>query len=656
MSTMSSSSSDSEENSTECEDFYVDKDYEECVELSKEWGVHLADECLWASDKKPFTVYRDKKKIELDEYEEQGFLSDRLLACCTTYFDKSPEVQHYALCKCDLSHLKILTDITILKYHHYIQYLDLSKNKIEELGALGNLPFLMYLNASHNNIINLLDFKAPLNLTYADFSHNLIEVIEDLSEFWSLKTLNVSYNKIRQINGLLDLKYLRVLDLSHNYITELNNVENLRLRELYLSENCIQTCQNIVCTLQFIRIIDLSRNNIRTLEFLKGVENLEELYISGNYIEYILELSNFEALKFVTKVNMKGNPIVLNKHYFSLCIKFIPNLYVLNDEYLTSSLKEYALSSDNRILNVGVKRANLALINGLNQHNTTTAVLPLGETRPILILVGLPGSGVKNFASRICEKYSKEKDIHIRYDPEAIVEKKLKELKKTESEIRGIIINIIEDSLDSASRPKRAKKKKSKLNQGSSRDDSKHSSWEPTKSEDCSKFDSLCESTCKIRTSIPEKQSLVPSSASEAVIDGNVVLSSLSIEQEMDEECLQKLESKVSDFFHRILLERDELLAIHCANIGLFHDLFFTDDLDSSLEKMRKFVKQIVTQQSNKEPVDIFKDDKSHENIIKAKLKAFRSDLDIPAKDMKRTILSTTGHSKYCLQKHNLGK
>jgi protein phosphatase 1 regulatory subunit 7 len=119
---------------------------------------------------------------------------------------------------------------------------DLSFNCLNTLKHLNGLKFLTSIRASNNQLTQVLDTKeAPLQLDLLDLSSNRIAHIPDLSRHRSLRVLRLSANKITAIKGLERSKALRILDLSENVIEEISGLDNLGLRELYLSNNQIES-------------------------------------------------------------------------------------------------------------------------------------------------------------------------------------------------------------------------------------------------------------------------------------------------------------------------------------------------------------------------------------------------------------------------------
>ncbi|CAH1106597.1 unnamed protein product [Psylliodes chrysocephalus] len=175
------------------------------AEVQRLWGLHRFEKNPWSTKVRPFRRLKHFENLQLGALEKKGKLTKRMIGCCLSYLERSPYDMKYALCKCQLAE-KGIRDISALRSYHYIQYLDLSHNRITTLEPLSEMPFLQYLNVSHNYIENPFDFKAPLYLTTVNYSNNRIVKIPNLSALWSITSLDLSFNCIREIKGLDSLK------------------------------------------------------------------------------------------------------------------------------------------------------------------------------------------------------------------------------------------------------------------------------------------------------------------------------------------------------------------------------------------------------------------------------------------------------------------
>lgn len=67
------------------------------------WGKHAIEMYPWSDSDRPVTRFTRYEYIRFNTTEEKGILTDRIIASCSSYLDKSPETNEYALCKCQLS-------------------------------------------------------------------------------------------------------------------------------------------------------------------------------------------------------------------------------------------------------------------------------------------------------------------------------------------------------------------------------------------------------------------------------------------------------------------------------------------------------------------------------------------------------------------------
>jgi protein phosphatase 1 regulatory subunit 7 len=150
----------------------------------------------------------------------------------------------------------------------------------------------MFLNKSHQKLKKIPFIEE--NITHVDLRRNEIQDI-------SISNLNIIYldlsdNKISEISGISNLKFCKILDLSYNLIKNISNLPP-NLNELYLIANDISKI--CVLNLKFCKILDLAVNEIEDINFLKGCDELKELYLGSNKIRKInnkIELNNINLL------------------------------------------------------------------------------------------------------------------------------------------------------------------------------------------------------------------------------------------------------------------------------------------------------------------------------------------------------------------------
>ncbi|XP_029155538.1 uncharacterized protein LOC114928478 isoform X1 [Nylanderia fulva] len=102
-----------------CKSISVDEERKQRI-IDSDWGGYALDLDLWEDSKSPVIQVRSNE-ISFDNKECCGFLSDRLIGTGLSFLTRSPESGLYVLSKCVLKN-KNLTDVTMLQYHHHLQY------------------------------------------------------------------------------------------------------------------------------------------------------------------------------------------------------------------------------------------------------------------------------------------------------------------------------------------------------------------------------------------------------------------------------------------------------------------------------------------------------------------------------------------------------
>nr|CAI5861821.1 unnamed protein product [Callosobruchus analis] len=381
-------------NSESEEEMFKSHTHAVVLESAGDWGAHRFKERPFATRKKEVRI-RNYGELKLEGEELDGVLTQRMIACCVSNLERVPELNCYAYCKLTLEG-KGLTDITAIKKYHFIQYLNLSFNKLTTLQPLGDLPFLQYLYVNHNDLEDLLDFKAPFYLTYVNFSYNRVKKMRDLKDFWSLVHLDLSFNEIEAIEGLESLKFLSYLDLSHNQIAVVENISNLRLQTLIIKANIIERIEEGegvgFPTLVYIRTINLTYNKIDSLRYFEACYNLETLIVASNKIVSLMNIYYLRKLAHLRSLDIRENPICCVPHCYSLCHRTLQHLHELNGDEV--SLKKRVISKFTQdidyTLRARLDRMELLLLEHINLPVIGAHVVPCDFPPPPIIVVAGP--------------------------------------------------------------------------------------------------------------------------------------------------------------------------------------------------------------------------------------------------------------------------
>ncbi|XP_041982509.1 uncharacterized protein LOC121735673 [Aricia agestis] len=145
-------------------------------------------------------------------------------------------LQHYKyLVYLDLSS-NCLTEVKVLSHLVYLQHLSLHSNS---LGAVLDYDIPQWLLTEvyygHNHVTEIRDLSLFWSITVLDLSHNHIEYINGLENLQFLRRLDLSYNKIKKLENLSNSKLLW-LNLSHNDIASFECDEKRGLHTLHQLE------------------------------------------------------------------------------------------------------------------------------------------------------------------------------------------------------------------------------------------------------------------------------------------------------------------------------------------------------------------------------------------------------------------------------------
>ena len=227
-----------------------------------------------------------------------------------------------------------ISDLTPLKDLKKLEFLRLSHNNIEDVTPLKDLTNLKHLYISHNRIAdvsslgkltNLVDFDISINyiadvsiaknynkLTLFNAIRNKITDISALKDITGLLILNVKQNDVKDIDSIKDLVKLETLNLEDNKnLGGIKVIKNLtKLKELNLN-NCgiddADVAGDIFAGLTKLTELNLNNNSLRSIDFIKNSNELENLYLDNN------KLTSLEALKDMNKLKslrFSGNDVV----------------------------------------------------------------------------------------------------------------------------------------------------------------------------------------------------------------------------------------------------------------------------------------------------------------------------------------------------------
>ena len=253
-----------------------------------------------------------------------------------------PMLQRLTLSGCGLTTVAGLESATA------ITYLDLSQNTIRDLTPLQSMTGLQELYLQHNAVNDLTVLSSLSTLSKLDVSFNLLTSLEPVFNCASLAFLSAGNNTVTALTGIEKMASLEVLSVPSNTLAEISPIAACpKLRELDISSNQIEDISPLSAlvkleTLNFSRnsvstlpqfpqncamvTIDGSHNQITSLAALKGLENLNNVYM--DYNEELSSVAPLTSCNRLVMVKVYGTKVenVTDLLEMDVVVEFDPTL------------------------------------------------------------------------------------------------------------------------------------------------------------------------------------------------------------------------------------------------------------------------------------------------------------------------------------------
>ncbi|KRT83405.1 hypothetical protein AMK59_3692 [Oryctes borbonicus] len=223
----------------------------------------------------------------------------------------------------------------------------------------------LYFNDKRLTVIN--SFKGYVHLTVLYLHNNDIDKIEHLENLSNLRGLYLQRNKIKKIENLNGLRKLQRLYLGHNEISVVENLENLdHLEELHLEKQRLASGDKLCfdprtmdCLSNSLIILNVSHDNLETIQMLLPLKYLKFLNASNNNIMYISNITDtLQHLSQLRDVNFSGNPISKERRYRETIIGKSISLKTLDDKEIAdvtrSFIKRFEIEKANFVQREGM--------------------------------------------------------------------------------------------------------------------------------------------------------------------------------------------------------------------------------------------------------------------------------------------------------------
>ncbi|CAL1162571.1 unnamed protein product [Cladocopium goreaui] len=245
--------------------------------------------------------------------------------------------RQHAYVRCDLMAMN-LTSLVKIRQWDQLQFLNVSRNRLQSLEPLGALRHLLHLNASHNLLIRSESFTAPDALETCDMSYNMLAELGDWKVHRYLRELNLRGNYISYVgSGLKGNHELRMLDLSENFISKMQqNLDDLELRTLNLAQNKLSSLEGVQ-RLSKLHCLDVRHNHLTSISALKAedIPRLRKLRLSENRISQMREVDQLASFAFLSELYMHPNPVSQLPQYRAQVLHRLPRLRQLDNQQVT---------------------------------------------------------------------------------------------------------------------------------------------------------------------------------------------------------------------------------------------------------------------------------------------------------------------------------
>ena len=284
---------------------------------------------------------------------------------------------------------------------HNLQEITILSQGIEDMSRISELGNLKVLNLANNQISKIKGLENMTNLTDLNLGNNRINKIEGLENLLNLKILDLNNNFIEDITPLSINTALTKLSLKGNAKIEGNrsNYTNEKLEALDKIGQILDKDGSILIDVDKLglftnyKVLDLSNENLETLEIVEGLTQLKRLTLSNNKLtledsksqEILKNMINLETLVLnnnnITNIrvfnslkNLKTLSLLGNNN---INLKEIEDI-ISNLDYLTvstQSLKTIVNCDINKITKLVLSGSNLTELPDLSSFTSLTRLV-----------------------------------------------------------------------------------------------------------------------------------------------------------------------------------------------------------------------------------------------------------------------------------------
>jgi Leucine-rich repeat (LRR) protein len=236
---------------------------------------------------------------------------------------------------------KMFTEISKLSEYPRLRYVDLSKNKIKDISPLLSMPHLLAADLATNLVDSISVFSTGLDnadrlkpldyLQFLDLTENKLTELPNINLPF-LTTLTLNNNQISSVQKMELVPKLSTLALNGNQITSLQGLPP-SLIELSMMQNQITSLEGIQ-NLPKLKILNLQENQLKLLTgFTPAHSQLRVVRLKANQVTRMREpgVSCLKVLLALEELDCSENPVAEVEAYRVRCKRRIPTLKLLDE-------------------------------------------------------------------------------------------------------------------------------------------------------------------------------------------------------------------------------------------------------------------------------------------------------------------------------------
>lgn len=209
-------------------------------------------------------------------------------------------------------------DLSIFKSLLHIELSECSSQQIQGLSSLRpNLATLSIRHSTETMMSILVPEAGELSQWEPEGLESDCAVAVLIPVWKNLTTLDMSHNSIKAIDRSVKLiPKVEFLDLSHNQLSTVENLQHLyNLVHVDLSYNNLRVLEAAHTRLGNIKTLNLAGNQLDQLTGLTKLYSLVNLDLSHNQLAQLEEIRNIGSLPCLEKLNLSSNPLCIFPDY-----------------------------------------------------------------------------------------------------------------------------------------------------------------------------------------------------------------------------------------------------------------------------------------------------------------------------------------------------